>query len=57
MIDTPVSQRAARLGLAREEVFAILTYVIDLAEGMIILPWTYQQWICAREIGGRITAE
>lgn len=46
-----------KTGLSIGEVFAILTYILDLVEGMIILPWTYQQWIRAQEIGGRITGE
>ncbi len=41
-------------GLTVGEVFAILTYLLDLAECLIILPWTYQQSIRAQEIGGRI---
>lgn len=41
-------------GLTVGEVFAILTYLMDLAEYLIILPWTYQQSIRAQEIGGRI---
>lgn len=38
------------------EVFAILTYLIGVAEYLIVLPWTYQQSIRAREIGGRIAS-
>ena len=41
-------------GLTVGEVFAILTYLLDLAECLIVLPWTYQQSIRAQEIGGRI---
>ncbi len=43
-----------RAGLSVGEVFAILTYLIGVTENLIILPWTYQQLIRAREIGGRI---
>lgn len=43
-------------GLSVGEVFAILTYLISLAESLVVLPWTYQQSIRAREIGGRIAA-
>ena len=43
-------------GLSVGEVFAILTYVIDLAQGLIVLPWTYMQSVRAREIGGRMAA-
>ena len=41
-------------GLTVGEVFAILTYLLDLAECLLVLPWTYQQSIRAQEIGGRI---
>ena len=41
-------------GLSVGEVFAILTYLLGVAESLIILPWTYQQSIRAREIGGRM---
>ena len=43
-----------RAGLSVGEVFAVLTYLIGVAENMIVLPWTYQQSIRAHEIGGRI---
>lgn len=43
-------------GLSVGEIFAVLTYLIGVAENMIVLPWTYQQSIRAREIGGRIAA-
>ena len=43
-----------RAGLSVGEIFAILTYLIGVIESLIILPWTYQQLIRAREIGGRI---
>ena len=46
-----------RAGLSVGEVFAILTYLIDLAENLLVLPWTYQQSIRAREIGGRIASD
>ncbi len=45
-----------RAGLSVGEVFAILTYLIGLAESLIVLPWTYQQSIRAQEIGGRIAS-
>ena len=45
-----------RTGLSVGEVFAVLTYLIGIVENMIVLPWTYQQSIRAREIGGRIAA-
>jgi len=45
-----------RTGLSVGEVFAVLTYLISLAQNLVILPWTYQQSIRAREIGGRIAA-
>lgn len=45
-----------RAGLSVGEIFAVLTYLIGVAENMIVLPWTYQQSIRAREIGGRIAA-
>ena len=41
-------------GISVGEVFAILTYLIDLAEGLVVLPWTYMQSIRAQEIGGRM---
>lgn len=41
-------------GLSVGEVFAILTYLIELAQYLIVLPWTYQQSIRAQEIGERI---
>ncbi len=43
-------------GLSVGEVFAVLTYLIGLAENLIVLPWTYQQSIRAHEIGGRIAS-
>ncbi len=43
-----------RAGLSVGEIFAILTYLIGVTENLIVLPWTYQQSIRAREIGGRI---
>ena len=43
-------------GLSVGEVFAILTYLIGVAENLIVLPWTYQQSIRAHEIGGRIAS-
>ncbi len=45
-----------RTGLSVGEVFAVLTYLISVAENLIVLPWTYQQSIRAREIGGRIAS-
>ena len=45
-----------RAGLSVGEVFAILTYLLGIAENLIVLPWTYQQAIRAREIGGRIAS-
>ena len=45
-----------RTGLSVGEVFAVLTYLIGLAENLIVLPWTYQQSIRAHEIGGRIAS-
>lgn len=44
-------------GLSVGAVFAILTYILDIVEGMNTLPWTYQQLIRAQEIGGRITKD
>lgn len=41
-------------GMSVGEVFAVLTYLIDLAEGLVVLPWTYMQSIRAQEIGGRM---
>ena len=46
-----------KTGLSVGETFSILTYVLDVVAGMLVLPWTYQQWIRVREISGRITAE
>jgi ABC-type multidrug transport system fused ATPase/permease subunit len=43
-----------RAGLSVGEIFAVLTYLIGVTQNLIILPWTYQQLIRAREIGGRI---
>jgi len=43
-------------GLSVGEIFAVLTYLIGLTQNLIILPWTYQQSIRAREIGSRIAA-
>ena len=45
-----------RTGLSVGEVFAVLTYLIGLAQNLIVLPWTYQQSIRAHEIGGRIAS-
>ena len=45
-----------RAGLSVGEVFAVMTYLIGLAQNLVILPWTYQQSIRAGEIGGRIAA-
>lgn len=45
-----------RSGMSVGGVFAVLTYLIDLAEGLIVLPWTYQQTIRMQEIGGRMAA-
>ncbi len=47
---------AVRSGLSVGEVFAVLTYLLDLGESLIILPWTYQQSIRMQEIGGRMAA-
>jgi ABC-type multidrug transport system fused ATPase/permease subunit len=46
-----------RAGLSVGEVFAILTYLFGITQNLIILPWTYQQLIRAREIGGRIAGD
>ena len=43
-------------GMSVGGVFAVLTYLIDLAEGLVVLPWTYMQSIRAQEIGGRMAA-
>ncbi len=43
-----------RAGLSVGEIFAVITYLISLAESLLVLPWTYQQSIRAQEIGGRI---
>ncbi len=43
-----------KAGISVGEVFAILTYLIDLYEGLVVLPWTYQQSIRMQEIGGRM---
>ena len=45
-----------RAGMSVGEVFAVLTYLIDLATSLLVLPWTYQQSIRAQEIGGRIAS-
>ena len=45
-----------KTGMRVGDVFAILTYLLDLSESLIVLPWTYQQSIRAREIGGRIAS-
>ncbi len=45
-----------RAGMSVGEVFAVLTYLINLAENLLVLPWTYQQSIRAQEIGGRIAS-
>lgn len=45
-----------RTGLSIGEIFAVLTYLLSIAENLIVLPWTYQQSIRAHEIGGRIAA-
>ena len=45
-----------RSGMSIGEVFAVLTYLINLAEGLIVLPWIYQQSIRMQEIGGRMAA-
>ena len=46
-----------RAGLNVGEVFAVLTYLLGAVDNLIILPWTYQQLIRAREIGGRIAGD
>lgn len=43
-------------GMSVGGVFAALTYLIDLAEGLVVLPWTYMQSVRAQEIGGRMAA-
>lgn len=43
-----------KTGISVGAVFAILTYLLDLAEGLLVLPWTYVQSIRAQEIGGRM---
>jgi len=43
-------------GMTVGAVFAVLTYLLDLAEGLVVLPWTYMQSIRAQEIGGRMAA-
>jgi len=43
-------------GMTVGGVFAALTYLIDFAEGLVVLPWTYMQSIRAHEIGGRMAA-
>lgn len=43
-------------GLSVGEIFAVLTYLLDLAESLIVLPLTYQQSIRAQEIGGRMAS-
>jgi hypothetical protein len=45
-----------RAGMSVGEVFAVLTYLINLADNLLVLPWTYQQSIRAQEIGGRIAS-
>jgi len=45
-----------RSGMSVGEVFAVLTYLIDLSGSLLVLPWTYQQSIRAREIGSRIAS-
>ena len=45
-----------RSGMSVGEVFAVLTYLINLADGLVVLPWTYQQSIRMQEIGGRMAA-
>jgi hypothetical protein len=45
-----------RAGMSVGEVFAVLTYLINLADSLLVLPWTYQQSIRAQEIGGRIAS-
>lgn len=45
-----------RAGLSVGEIFAILTYLLNLAESLLVLPWTYQQAIRAQEIGTRIAS-
>lgn len=47
---------SVRSGMSIGEVFAVLTYLIDLGEALIVLPWTYQQSIRMQEIGGRMAA-
>lgn len=47
---------AVRSGRSVGEVFAVLTYLLDLGEALIVLPWTYQQSIRMQEIGGRMAA-
>lgn len=45
-----------RAGLSVGEVFAVLTYLMSLSENLVVLPWTFQQSIRAREIGERIAS-
>jgi len=47
---------AAHGSMSVGAVFAVLTYVINLADSLLVLPWIYQQSIRAQEIGGRIAS-
>lgn len=45
-----------KTGLSVGEIFAVLTYLIGLADNLLVLPTTYQQSVRAQEIGGRIVS-
>lgn len=45
---------SVKAGVSIGAVLAIITYLIDLYEGLVVLPWTYQQAIRMQEIGGRM---
>ena len=38
------------------EVFAVMMYVFEFVESMLMLPFYYQQWLRLREISGRLAA-
>ncbi len=45
-----------KTGLSVGEIFAVLTYLVGLADNLLVLPTTYQQSVRAQEIGGRMVS-
>ena len=47
-------QRVTKIGLPT--VFAVVMYVFQFVESMLMLPFFYQEWLRLREISGRLAA-